>query len=65
MYLLPISKNLIPCWICDKANIDKFNFSVLNKILPDDEKEEARAYKNIQLKFCLYRDPLFMSEESR
>jgi hypothetical protein len=39
--------------------------NVLNKILPDDEKEEARAYKNIQLKFCLYRDPLFMSEESR
>ena len=47
MYLLPISKNLIPCWICDNVNIDKFNFSVLNKILPDDEKEEARAYKNI------------------
>ena len=42
-----------------------FKFSVLNKILPDEEKEQAIGYKNIQLKFSLARDPLFYVEESR
>ena len=47
VYLSQINKDLIPYWICDEANFEKFDFSVLNKILPDEEKEEARAYKNI------------------